>query len=81
MIPNSTVNSCRIPMIGQQVGRAIQDLIQEGVVTRDQLFVTSKIAPKDHGEERAYEAVKESLPSSVWKKCLAFPLLKSKRSD
>ncbi|KAJ3276841.1 hypothetical protein HDV01_002896 [Terramyces sp. JEL0728] len=45
----------------QDIGRAISKLIEEGVVKRSDLFITSKIAPKDQGLEKASEAVNASL--------------------
>ncbi|KAJ3316043.1 hypothetical protein HDV04_000252 [Boothiomyces sp. JEL0838] len=45
----------------QDIGRAISKLIEEQVVRREELFVTSKIAPKDQGFEKAQSAIQASL--------------------
>ncbi|KAI9224098.1 aldo-keto reductase [Blastocladiella britannica] len=44
-----------------EVGRALADAITAGLVTRNDVFITSKIAPGDQGEDRAHAAVQRSL--------------------
>lgn len=44
-----------------EVGRAIADAIRAGEVTRDELFVTSKVWNDDYGRERAQRAFQTSL--------------------
>ncbi|KAJ3130487.1 hypothetical protein HK098_000052 [Nowakowskiella sp. JEL0407] len=45
----------------EDIGEAISQLIRNGLVQRQDLFITTKIAPKDQGEDKAYKAVLESL--------------------
>ncbi|KAI8911785.1 NADP-dependent oxidoreductase domain-containing protein [Gorgonomyces haynaldii] len=44
-----------------EIGNAIRESIQEGIVERSDLFITSKIAPKQQGREKASKAIRESL--------------------
>ena len=44
------------------VGKAVERAIKDGLVTRDELFITTKVWVQDQkNEETAYEAVKASL--------------------
>ena len=43
------------------IGQAIQKKIAEGVVTRDQLFLTSKLWSTFHSKDKVHEGVKASL--------------------
>jgi diketogulonate reductase-like aldo/keto reductase len=45
----------------EQVGRAIQRAIQDGIIERKDIFVTTKVAPKDQGYEKATAAIETSL--------------------
>ncbi|KOY79767.1 aldo/keto reductase [Apilactobacillus kunkeei] len=45
----------------EEVGAAIKEAIKEGIVTREELFVTSKLWVSDVNEKRAGLAIKESL--------------------
>ncbi|AGF71835.1 aldo/keto reductase [Corynebacterium halotolerans] len=45
----------------EAVGRGIRDAIAAGDVTRDELFVTTKLLNEDQGSQRAQEAFRESL--------------------
>ncbi len=45
----------------EAVGRAIRDAVAAGDVTRDELFVTTKLRNEDQGSQRAQEAFRESL--------------------
>ncbi|KAJ3176509.1 hypothetical protein HDU87_005203 [Geranomyces variabilis] len=45
----------------EDVGAAIAELAGNGTVSRKDLFLTTKISPKDQGEERSYAAVLTSL--------------------
>ncbi|KAJ3038544.1 hypothetical protein HDV00_000549 [Rhizophlyctis rosea] len=45
----------------EDIGAVIHELLQAGVVRREELFITTKIAPRDQGEEKAYAAALESL--------------------
>lgn len=44
-----------------EVGRAIADAIRAGEVTREELFITSKVWNDDHGREKAQKAFQTSL--------------------
>jgi methylglyoxal/glyoxal reductase len=44
-----------------QVGRAIKLAVQEGICSRSELFITTKISPKDQGYQKASHAVQVSL--------------------
>jgi diketogulonate reductase-like aldo/keto reductase len=43
------------------VGKAINDCIDDGVVTRDEVFVTTKLWLTSYRRDRVHEAIKESL--------------------
>jgi len=43
----------------EAVGRAVQEFVQKGGVTREELFITSKLWDADH--EKAAEAINDSL--------------------
>ncbi|KAJ3091657.1 hypothetical protein HK102_013911 [Quaeritorhiza haematococci] len=45
----------------QDIGLALKELFDSGKIKREDLFITSKIAPKDQGYEKAYSAVQDSL--------------------
>jgi diketogulonate reductase-like aldo/keto reductase len=46
----------------KEIGEAITDALRSGLIkARSELFITSKIAPKDQGLEKSYEAIKTSL--------------------
>ena len=45
----------------QGVGNAITRAIHSGKITRQDLFITSKIGPKDQGLEKSYKAIQTSL--------------------
>lgn len=45
----------------KEIGRAIQDAIKEGLVKREDLFITSKLWNSDHAPERVEVAVRKSL--------------------
>ncbi|KAI8902674.1 aldo-keto reductase [Globomyces pollinis-pini] len=45
----------------REIGLALTDLFQNGVVNRSELFITSKIQPKDMGYVKTKKAVEESL--------------------
>ncbi|KAJ3163011.1 hypothetical protein HDU88_006505 [Geranomyces variabilis] len=45
----------------EDVGAAIANLVESGTVSRKELFVTTKVSPKDQGEEKSYAAVLNSL--------------------
>lgn len=45
----------------EQIGRAVSDAIRAGDVTRDELFITSKVSYEDQGAERASRAFQASL--------------------
>ncbi|KAJ3022948.1 hypothetical protein HKX48_004861 [Thoreauomyces humboldtii] len=45
----------------KEVGAAIAELIEEGVILRKDVFVTSKIAPKDQGFEKCLAAARRCL--------------------
>ena len=45
----------------EEVGAAIKEAIKEGIVTREELFVTSKLWVSDVNEKRAESAIRESL--------------------
>ncbi|KND03079.1 uncharacterized protein SPPG_02144 [Spizellomyces punctatus DAOM BR117] len=38
------------------VGAAVQELVNTGEITREQVFITTKISPKDQGFDKAYAA-------------------------
>jgi len=44
-----------------EVGRALRDAIREGKVTRDQLFITTKVWPNWHGRGRPTLSIQRSL--------------------
>lgn len=44
-----------------EVGRAVADAIRSGEVTRDELFITSKVWNDDHGRDQAARAFQASL--------------------
>ncbi|KAI8802371.1 aldo-keto reductase [Cladochytrium replicatum] len=43
------------------LGFALRELLSKAKITREELFITTKIAPRDQGEEKAYKAVLDSL--------------------
>ncbi|KAI9189954.1 hypothetical protein H9P43_001387 [Blastocladiella emersonii ATCC 22665] len=43
------------------IGEVVADLVAKGEIAREELFITSKIAPADQGEDKAYAAVLTSL--------------------
>ncbi|KAF0689725.1 Aste57867_18836 [Aphanomyces stellatus] len=45
----------------EAVGRAIQRVIAEGIVTRSELFVTTKVSPKQMGYDKTVDAISQSL--------------------
>ncbi|KAK6098096.1 hypothetical protein MT418_002154 [Batrachochytrium dendrobatidis] len=45
----------------REIGQAISQMIQSGIVCRKKLFITSKIGPKSQGYEKACESIKNSL--------------------
>ncbi|KAJ3037362.1 hypothetical protein HK097_003531, partial [Rhizophlyctis rosea] len=45
----------------EDIGIAIAELINGGVVRREELFVTTKISPRDQGTQKAHAAALESL--------------------
>ncbi|RWS22229.1 aldose reductase-like protein [Leptotrombidium deliense] len=45
----------------KEVGKAINDVIDEGIVTRDELFVTSKLWHTFHSRQRVLEGCRKSL--------------------
>ena len=56
----------------EALGKAVARAIADGITTRDELFITTKVWVQDQkNEETAYEAVKTSLarlnlPMSIW---------------
>ena len=51
------------PVYGNEVeiGNAIRDMIKEGKVTREELWITSKLWCNAHGRDRVEDAIKKSL--------------------
>lgn len=45
----------------ESVGRAINDILKEGKVKREELFITTKLHNKDHGYEATKAAIEKSL--------------------
>ncbi|KAJ3154844.1 hypothetical protein HDU86_004544 [Geranomyces michiganensis] len=45
----------------EAIGGAIAELIAGGEVARKDVFITTKVSPKDHGEEKTYAAVLEAV--------------------
>ncbi|KAL7747062.1 hypothetical protein RI367_007558 [Sorochytrium milnesiophthora] len=45
----------------QDIGRAVSQLVNDGIVSRADLFITTKISPKDQGFESALASVRRSL--------------------
>ncbi|CAB3363790.1 Hypothetical predicted protein [Cloeon dipterum] len=44
-----------------EIGRALKDLLPKYKLQRSDVFITSKLAPSDHGKERVRQAVLDSL--------------------
>ncbi|KAI9199480.1 NADP-dependent oxidoreductase domain-containing protein [Polychytrium aggregatum] len=44
-----------------EIGAAIAELIAKSEISRSDIFITSKIAPKDQGYDKAYKAVSDAL--------------------
>lgn len=40
----------------EEIGEAVREAIQEGIVTRRDVFITSKVSPYEHGTQAAYAA-------------------------
>jgi diketogulonate reductase-like aldo/keto reductase len=45
----------------KEIGRALHDLISEGKVTREELYIVSKLEEPDHPRERVLRGINESL--------------------
>ncbi|KAJ1551817.1 hypothetical protein HK096_003388 [Nowakowskiella sp. JEL0078] len=45
----------------EEIGEVLGEFIKIGKLRREDLFITTKIGPKDQGEDKAYKAVLESL--------------------
>ncbi|RKP20148.1 glyoxal reductase [Rozella allomycis CSF55] len=45
----------------EAIGNTLKSLFDKGVLRREEIFITSKLAPKDQGYEKATKAVDESL--------------------
>lgn len=45
----------------EEIGITLNELISSGMVKREELIVTSKLSPKDHGRQKAYDAAIKSL--------------------
>ncbi len=45
----------------ESIGNVLQGLFNEGKVSREDVFVTSKLSPKEQGFENGYQAILESL--------------------
>lgn len=54
------IDTARIYRNEKEVGQALKRMEQEGVV-REEVFITSKVAPTEQGEEEAYTAICTSL--------------------
>ena len=52
----------------EQVGQAVSKAIEKGIITREDVFITSKIAPKHQGYEKALAAIQDSV------KAIGYPI-------
>lgn len=45
----------------EYVGRAVRDAVAQGICSREDLYVTTKLSPKELGYESAKKAIRQSL--------------------
>jgi diketogulonate reductase-like aldo/keto reductase len=55
------IDTARIYRNEKEVGSALKTMQQSGGIAREEVFITSKVPPTEHGEEEAYAAICTSL--------------------